>query len=175
MAFKNEKKNFLDFRFDTGGADGSASYGRTGMWVAPSHTHSYPQTIQGSSSNPPPGTIIKTDALVQSCDTVLWGSNPAPCVHEMGEEVELEDGRVSGRCLLCGDTILGRRMVGGLGLARLRAALVDAIGDHDEMALLAEELGRVEMMLELEEQTLDSARKMIDLAKQMLAEVLLKD
>lgn len=94
------------------------------------------------------------------------------CNHEMGDETELEDGRVAGRCVHCADRITGRRMVGGLGLARLKTALVDALGDVDALPGLADELRRVEMMLELEEQSLEDARRLIETSKRMIAALL---
>lgn len=98
-----------------------------------------------------------------------FGLTQARCPgHEMGDEVELEDGRVAGHCVRCGESIVGRRMVGGLGLARLKTALVDALGDEAALPGLADELDRVEMMLELEEQGLEDARRLIETTKRMI-------
>lgn len=97
---------------------------------------------------------------------------PPPCDHVMGDETELDDGRIAGHCSKCGDKILGRRMVGGLGLAKLKAALVDAIGDEGALAGLADELQRVEKMLELERQSIDAAECLMETARRMIEELL---
>lgn len=94
------------------------------------------------------------------------------CAHEMDDETELDDGRVSGHCSKCGDKIIGRRLAGGMGLATLKAALVDAMGDRDAMADLATEMQRVERMIELEVESVESARRMLLLARRMLTEIL---
>lgn len=97
------------------------------------------------------------------------------CDHVMGDETELEDGQVIGFCVSCGDKIKGRRMVGGFGLARLKDALVDALGDGDAMADLLDEIDRVELMLKVEEQSMRSAYDMIEMARKMVKTIVMPD
>lgn len=111
------------------------------------------------------GTVVNYDPALYTSTT---GFLSRSCEHEMGNEVEVEDGRIVGACVRCGDAIMGRRMVGGLGLARLRSALVNALGDSGAMVDLADELERVEMMLEVEEQSLGEARKLIETSRKMI-------
>jgi hypothetical protein len=97
------------------------------------------------------------------------------CDHVMGDETELEDGQVSGFCVVCGDKIKGRRMVGGFGLARLKDALVDALGDPYAMADLLGEIDRVELMLKVTESALRSAYDMIEMARKMVKTIVLPE
>jgi hypothetical protein len=100
----------------------------------------------------------------------------SPCQenHELGDEVELADGRVSGHCVRCGVKVIGRRLVGGLGLARLKNALIDALGDGGALPGLADEIQRVEMMVEVEEASLEDARRLIERARRMLETLLVE-
>lgn len=107
-------------------------------------------------------------------DPIFQTAKPV-CDHVMGDETETEDGQVVGHCTLCGDKIKGRRMVGGYGLARLKDAIVDALGDREAMAGLLEEIDRVELMLRVEEQALRSAHDMLDMAREMVEKIVLPD
>lgn len=108
-----------------------------------------------------------------SWDTTI-AAKPA-CEHVMGDETETEDGQVVGFCTLCGDKIKGRRMVGGYGLARLKDAIVDALGDREAMAGLLDEIDRVELMLKVEEQALKSAHDMLNMAREMVEKIVLPE
>lgn len=123
------------------------------------------------------GTGISTP-LINTGEVYMGGvytqTKPA-CEHVMGDETETEDGQVVGFCALCGDKIKGRRMVGGYGLARLKDAIVDALGDREAMAGLLDEIDRVELMLKVEEQALRSAHDMLNMAREMVEKIVLPD
>lgn len=127
--------------------------------------------------NDPYGTGVSTPLIntgsVYSWDTTI-AAKPA-CEHVMGDETETEDGQVVGFCTLCGDKIKGRRMVGGYGLARLKDAIVDALGDREAMACLLDEIDRVELMLRVEEQALRSAHDMLNMAREMVEKIVLPE
>jgi hypothetical protein len=125
-------------------------------------------TSYGTSSTP----LINTGGGVYDWNTMI--TKPT-CEHVMGDETETEDGQVVGFCTLCGDKIRGRRMVGGYGLARLKDAIVDALGDMDAMAGLLEEIDRVELMLKVEEQALKSAHDMVNMAREMVKKIVLPE
>lgn len=108
-------------------------------------------------------------------DQTMYGAQQPKCEHVMGDETETEDGQVVGFCTLCGDKIRGRRMVGGYGLARLKDAIVDALGDMEAMAGLLEEIDRVELMLRVEEQALKSAHDMVNMAREMVEKIVLPE
>lgn len=124
--------------------------------------------VSGSSSYPI-GSGINTDPFVTTTIT------RTPCEHIMGDETELVDGQVTGFCAVCGDKIRGRRMVGGFGLAKLKDAIVDALGDMDAMAGLLDEIDRVELMLKVEEQSIRSAYDMIEMARKMVKTIVLPE
>ena len=94
------------------------------------------------------------------------------CLHEMADEIELDNGKVMSRCRFCNDEILGRRLPGGLGLPTLKAALILAMGDRGALAALAGEMQAMERMIEVEEDSLESARRLLGLARRMLTEIL---
>ena len=95
------------------------------------------------------------------------------CQHVMGDETEVENGSMAGFCVTCGDKSTGRRIIGGMGLAKLKNAIVDALGDPEAMAGLLEEIDRVELMLKVEEQSLRSAYDMIEMARKMVKTIVL--
>jgi hypothetical protein len=132
---------------------------------ASSNTIQWDNTYQGT------GTSIDP---VPPYYTTSMGAIPR-CEHIMGDETELEDGQVIGFCVACGDKIKGRRMVGGYGLARLKDALVDALGDPNAMANLLDEIDRVELMLHVEEQALRSAYDMIEMARKMVKTIVMPE
>lgn len=122
----------------------------------------------------PNTTYVGGGVYTTTTDTTMsWSTSPpAPCEHVMDDETELDDGRIAGYCSKCGDKITGRRLVGGMGLAKLKAALVDAIGDEGALAELANELARVDKMMELERQAIAAAECLMDTARCMIEELL---
>ncbi len=116
-------------------------------------------------------TIVSTD----SSGIVPYQFNTPKCEHLIADETEMDDGQIVAFCCHCGDKILGRRMVGGLGLAKLKHALVDALGDADAMADLLDEVDRVEHMLRVEELALKSAHEMLDMARTMIRTIVLPE
>lgn len=124
------------------------------------------------------GTGITSGSLIGTSDVYSWDTTLAvksQCDHVMGDETETEDGQVVGFCTVCGDKIKGRRMVGGYGLARLKDAIVDALGDREAMAGLLDEIDRVELMLKVEEQALKSAHDMLNMAREMVEKIVLPE
>lgn len=133
--------------------------GNSGQWIDPN---------QGLYTTP--GIVGRT------MDQYSWDTqSKVKCDHVMGDETETEDGQVVGFCTLCGDKIKGRRMVGGYGLARLKDAIVDALGDREAMAGLLDEIDRVELMLKVEEQALRSAHDMLNMAREMVEKIVLPE
>lgn len=104
-----------------------------------------------------PGVIVTAPALG---DLLCGGAG-----HEMGDEVEFDDGSIRGRCIHCDVEIRGRRLPGGIGVLRLKHALVDLYGADEGLPELLAELHRVEDLLALEQHELDVARRMLELAR----------
>lgn len=88
--------------------------------------------------------------------------------HSMGTAVEYADGKISGTCVTCEERISVTKLPTGFGLVRLKALIIDAIGDPDDMVALLAELDRVERILEIEEMTLNEANKLVALARKMI-------
>ena len=92
-------------------------------------------------------------------------------VHFMVDESLRSDGTIEGRCETCRDLIVGRKIPGGLGTLTLKSVLVEAVGDAGFLPDLADELNRTEILLEIEENAIEDARKLITTAHKMLQAV----
>ena len=93
----------------------------------------------------------------------------------MSSEVELIDGGIQGECSFCGDSIIGRRLPGGLGLLCLKAMLVEQIGEAELLPSFADDLDRVEGLLREEEKAMAAARRLMETARLVLTNILSRD
>jgi hypothetical protein len=128
-------------------------------------------SIAGSSSGfaaPPPSFIQPNGGCFPAANTISLRSPCEQTFHVMEAEAEYADGSITGKCVNCGETITGRRLVGGLGVAMLRMAMLELLSHDGEPAGLAQEIVRIQEVLDLEEQALNEARALLETAREML-------
>lgn len=139
-----------------------------------------PYVTTGGTSMPSGGFVTTSPnwTITPSFAPTFYDQNICPLGHVASEdEVEFVDGVIVSKCITCGQRMQVNRVAGGMSLLRVQTLLGKVMsmdGDTEQMEefSLSEILGdfaELKERLETEEFALRQARKLIELASQVLS------